>query len=78
MVSGSGWWWCNGVKCVFSQHTLGPLVPIEHGLDVCLKTNWVQPSTTKVYLIKWPVSVYLFMFVVRLPLRMLLSKDVLT
>ncbi len=28
----SCWWWCNGVG-IFSWHTLGPLVPIEHHLN---------------------------------------------
>ncbi len=32
-LNGSGWcWWCNGVV-IFSWHTLGPLVPIEHRLN---------------------------------------------
>ncbi len=32
-LNGSGWcWWCNGVG-IFSWHTLGLLVPIEHRLN---------------------------------------------
>lgn len=30
-ISGSVWWWCNGVG-IFSCHTLVPLIPTEHHL----------------------------------------------
>ncbi len=33
-LNSSGWcWWCNGGGGIFSRHTLGPLVPIEHRLN---------------------------------------------
>ncbi len=32
---------------------------IPQGIKAVLKAKWVQPGTSKVYLIKWPVSVYI-------------------
>ncbi len=51
-LDGSGWWWCNGVA-VFSWHTLGPLVPIEHRLNTTvyqsIVADHVHPFMTTVY-----------------------------
>ncbi len=52
-LNGSGWWWCNGVGGVFSWHTLGLFVPIEHRLNatvyLSIVTDRVHPFMTTVY-----------------------------
>ncbi len=45
---------------IFSWHTLGPLVPIEHRLNT---TAYLSIVYDKVYLIKWPVSVYIYIYI---------------
>ncbi len=52
-LNGSGWWWrCNGVG-IFSWHTLGRLVPIEHRLNatayLSIVADHVHPFMTTVY-----------------------------
>ncbi len=46
------WWWCYGVG-IFSWHTLGPLVPIEHRLNatayLSIIADHVHPFMTTVY-----------------------------
>ncbi len=53
-LNGSGcWWWCN-VWGIFSWHTLGPLVPIEHRLNatayLSIVADHVHPFMTTVHL----------------------------
>ncbi len=53
-LNGSGWWWwCNGVGGIFSWHTLGSLVPIEHCLNttvyLSIVADHVHPFMTTVY-----------------------------
>ncbi len=55
-LSSSGWWWwwwwCNGVG-IFSWHTLGLLVPIDHRLNstayLSIVADHVHPFMTTVY-----------------------------
>ncbi len=59
---------------IFSWHTLGPLVPIEHRLSSTAYLSivadhvhpflfWRQKGTSKVYLIKWLVSVCMYVYI---------------
>ncbi len=53
-LNGSGWWWwCNDVWGIFSWHTLGPLVPVEHRLNatasLSIVADHVHPFMTTVY-----------------------------
>ncbi len=52
-LNGSGcWWWCN-YGGIFSWHTLGPLVPIEHCLNttvfLSIVADHLHPFMTTVY-----------------------------
>ncbi len=52
-LNGSGWCWCNGVGGIFSWHTLGLLVPIDHRLNatvyLSIVADHVHPFMTTVY-----------------------------
>ncbi len=52
-LNGSGWRWCVMVWGIFSWHTLGPLVPIEHCLNatayLSIVADHVHPFMTTVY-----------------------------
>ncbi len=52
------WWWCNGVIVweIYSWHTLNLC---HEQLSQFWRQKGVQPGTSKVYLIKWPVSIYI-------------------
>jgi len=47
----AGWWWCN--VGLFSRHTLGPLVPIGHRLNVTaylsIVSDHVHPFMATIY-----------------------------